>query len=242
MDEYSSRDKRYITGPIGIQARPRVIVLDHLSAVHLGQTMLHDISLNVYEGESVAILDPAGAGKSMLLASIQGLVQPAQGHIHILGAEVPPVPPIIRRQIGVMPQHLNQPGKDTVADYLRHFAAMHEILLSQAQVNEYSHYYRLDPLSHISQLTALQLRILLLALGLVHDPRLVLLDEPLAGLSETGRPVIWQYIRRMQSEGRSLFMTFTSPLADEHLTGYDVIIELVQGLLVPHSLDTLYEH
>lgn len=232
MAQYSSRDKRYITGPIGIQARPRVIVFDHLSAMHLGQTVLHDISLNVYEGESVAILDPAGAGKSMLLASIQGLVQPAQGHIHILGAEVPPVPPIIRRQIGVMPQHLNQPGKDTVADYLRHFAAMHEILLSQAQVNEYGHYYRLDPLSHISQLTALQLRILLLALGLVHDPRLVLLDEPLAGLSETGRPVIWQYIRRMQSEGRTLLTTFTSPLADEHLSGYDVIIELVQGRVV----------
>jgi ABC-2 type transport system ATP-binding protein len=226
------RDKRYITGPIGIQARPRVIVFDHLSAMHLGQTMLHDISLNVYEGESVAILGEPGAGKSMLLASIQGLVQPAQGHIHILGAEVPPVPSTIRRQIGVMPQHLNQPGKDTVADYLRHFAAMHEILLSQTQVNEYSHYYRLDPLSHISQLTALQLRILLLALGLVHDPRLVLLDEPLAGLSETGRPVIWQYIRRMQSEGRTLLMTFTSPLADEHLSGYDVIIELVHGRVV----------
>lgn len=232
MAQYSSRDKRYITGPIGIQARPRVIVFDHLSAMHLGQTVLHDISLNVYEGESVAILDPAGAGKSMLLASIQGLVQPAQGQIHILGAEVPPVPPITRRQIGVMPQHLNQPGKDTVADYLRHFAAMHEILLSQAQVNEYSHDYRLDPLSHISQLTALQLRILLLALGLVHDPRLVLLDEPLAGLSETGRPVIWQYIRRMQSEGRTLLTTFTSPLADEHLSEYDVIIELVQGRVV----------
>src|SRR5258708_6921294 len=232
MAQSSSRDKRYITGPIGIQARPRVIVFDHLSAMHLGQTVLHDISLNVYEGESVAILDPAGAGKSMLLASIQGLVQPAQGQIHILGAEVPPVPPIIRRQIGVMPQHLNQPGKDTVADYLRHFAAMHEILLSQAQVNEYSHYYRLDPLSHISQLTALQLRILLLALGLVHDPRLVLLDEPLAGLSETGRPVIWQYIRRMQSEGGLWLRTSTSPLEAEHLRGYDVIIELVQGGVV----------
>src|SRR5260221_1742780 len=232
MAQYSSRDKRYITGPIGIQARPRVIVFDHLSATHLGQTVLHDICLNVYEGESVAILDPAGAGKSMLLASIQGLVQPAQGHIHILGAEVPPVPPIIRRQIGVMPQHLNQPGKDTVADYLRHFAAMHEILLSQAQVNEYSHYYRLDPLSHISQLTALQLRILLLALGLVHDPRLVLLDEPLAGFSETDRPVILQYIPPMQRQGRTLLMTFSSPLADEHLSGYYVIIELVQGRVV----------
>jgi ABC-2 type transport system ATP-binding protein len=66
----------------------------------------------------------------------------------------------------------------------------------------------------------------------VHDPRLVLLDEPLAGLSETDRPVIWQYIRRMQSEGRTLLMTFASPLADEHLSEYDVIIELVQGRVV----------
>lgn len=232
MAQYSSRDKRYITGPIGIQARPRVIVFDHLSAMHLGQTVLHDISLNVYEGESVAILGEPGAGKSMLLASIQGLVQPAQGHIHILGAEVPPVPPIIRRQIGVMPQYLNQPGKDTVADYLRHFAAIHEIHLGQAQVNEYGHHYRLDPLSLISQLTPLQLRILFLALALVHDPRLVLLDEPLAGLAETGHPVIWQYIRQMQSEGRTLLMTFTPPIAGEHLSEYDVIIELIEGHIV----------
>ena|SRR5215469_3085220 len=232
MAQYSSRDKRYITGPIRIQARPRVIVFDHLSAMHLGQTMLHDISLTVYEGESVAILGEPGAGKSMLLASLQGLVQPVQGHIHILGAEVPPVPPTIQRQIGVMPQHLNQPGKDTVADYLRHFAAMHEILLSQAQVNEYSHHYRLDPLCQISQLTELQRRILFLALGLVHDPRLVLLDEPLAGLSAIDHPVIWQYMRQMQSEGRTLLTTFTPPLADEHLSGYDVIIELMQGCLV----------
>ena len=141
MAPYSSRDKRYITGPIGIQARPRVIVFDHLSA-------------------------------------------------------------------------------------------MHEILLSQAQVNEYSHHYRLDPLSQISQLAELQLRILFLALGLVHDPRLVLLDEPLAGLPAIDHPVIWQYMRQMQSEGRTLLTTFTPPLADEHLSAYDVIIELTQGPIV----------
>ncbi len=49
----------------------------------------------------------------------------------------------------------------------------------------------------------------------MHDPRLVLLDEPLAGLSETGRPVIWQYIRRMQSEGRTLEGLGITPTAME---------------------------
>lgn len=232
MAQYSSRDKRYITGPIGIQARPRVIVFDHLSVMHLGQTALHDISLNIYEGESVAILGEPGAGKSMLLASIQGLVQPVQGHIHILGKEVPPVPPTIRRQIGVMAQYLSQPGKETVADYIRHFAAIHKLPLSQVQVNEYGHHYQLHPLSLISQLTPLQLRILYLALALVHDPRLVLLDEPLAGLSAIDHPVIWQYMRQMQNEGRTLLTSFTPPIAGEHLSEYDLIIELVEGHIV----------
>jgi ABC-type multidrug transport system ATPase subunit len=54
-------------------------------------------------------------------------------------------------------------------------------------------------------------------LTLVHDPHLVLLDEPLAELSDADGLLIWQYLRLMQSEGRTLLITFTPPIAEEHL-------------------------
>lgn len=232
MAENSSRIKRYITGPLGIQARPIVIVFDHLSAAYQGQVVLHDISLEIYEGESVAILRKPDAGGSMLLACIQGLLQPMHGHIQVMGTEVPPLTPVTRRQVGFMPRYLDQPDKLTVADYVQCFAALHEIHLSHDQLNTYIHHYKLPPLFPTSQLTPLQTRVLQFALALVHDPRLVLLDEPLAGLPETDSTAIWQRLRQIQSEGRTLIATFTPSIARERLSVYDLIVELDQGHIV----------
>lgn len=103
MAELSSGSRRYITGPIGKQARPRIVVLDSVSVRRQEQMVLDDISMSVYEGEAVAILGSPGAGKSMLLACVQGRVQPVSGHISVFGAELPPVAPVIRRQMGLMP-------------------------------------------------------------------------------------------------------------------------------------------
>jgi ABC-2 type transport system ATP-binding protein len=229
MAGFNTHNQRYITGPLGKQARPRVIAFDHLSALEYGKLALHDISLNIYEGETVAVIGPAGTGKSDLLACIQGLAQPIEGHLHVMGVEVPPITAGIRRQIGVMPGHLDHPGMLRIGDLVRRFAGYYSLDLSEAQVEEYCHHYELPSTSLVSQLTPPQLRVLALALTLVHDPHLVLLDEPLAELSEADSLLIWQYLRRMQSEGRTLLITFTPPIAEEHLRRYDLIVVLGKG-------------
>src|SRR2546421_2315617 len=131
-------NSRYITGPLGKRARPRIVVLDSVSVRY---QELDDISMSVYEGEAVAILGAPGAGKSMLLACIQGRVRPVSGHISVFGTKVPPVTPVIRRQMCMMPGYLDATDKDTVADCVRRFAAYHDISLSQAQVDEYIQHY-----------------------------------------------------------------------------------------------------
>ena len=229
MARFDSHNQRYITGPPGIQARPRVIAFDHLSAIEYGKLALYDISLSIYEGETVAVIGPAGAGKSELLACIQGLAQPIEGHLHVMGVEVPPVTAGIQRQIGVMPGHLDHPGMLRISDLVRRFAGYYSLDLSEAQMEGYCRHYALSSSSLVSQLTPPQLRVLALALTLVHDPDLVLLDEPLAGLSGADGLLIWQYLRRMQSEGRTLLTTFTPPIAEEHLRGYDLIVVLDKG-------------
>jgi ABC-2 type transport system ATP-binding protein len=191
--------------------------------------VLQDISLNIYEGESVAVIGPAGADKSLFLACVQGLVQPIKGHLHVMGVEVPPMIPAIRRQIGVMPHSLDYPEMFRVADLVRHFAGFYDLDLSESQVEEYCRHYALSSCSFVSQLTLPERRVLLLALALVHDPRLALLDEPLAGLSSADESLVWPYLRQIQSEGRTLLTTFTPPIAEEHLRGYDLIVMLDRG-------------
>jgi ABC-2 type transport system ATP-binding protein len=229
MEAFVSHNQRYITGPLGKQARPCVIAFDHLFAAQFGTSALHGISLSIYEGEAVAVIGPAGAGKSVLLNCIRGIVQPIKGHLHVMGVEIPPMPSTIQRQIGIMPHHLDHPEMFRVIDLVRRFAGYYSLELSEAQIEEHCHHYGLSSTWFISQLTASQLRALFLALTLIHDPRLVLLDEPLAEFGDADSSLIWQYLRRMQSEGRTLLITFTPPIAEEHLRGYDLIVTLDRG-------------
>ncbi len=240
MAEPNLQSRRYITGPLGKQARPRVVVLNSVSVRYQEQIVLNDVSLSVYEGEAVAICGAPGAGKSTLLACMQGRVQPVSGHIFVFGTELLPLTPIMQRRVSVMPEHVDVNAKETVADCVRHFAAYHGISLSQVQVDTYiQHYVTSQPSLHlfspgicVIQLTLLQRRVLSLALAVVHDPKLVLLDEPLAGLSAADSILLWHYLKQMQSEGRTLLITVALPIAEEQLSGYDVVVRLVNGRIV----------
>lgn len=223
---------RYLTGPLGKQMRPKVVKFHHLTVKQGWQPVLQDITLTIFEGEAVALLGAANTGKSALLACIQGQIQPVKGEISVLGASLPPLPPEIRRQIGVMPQQIDLHTRETVADYLRRFATYQAAQLNTEQIETYCAHYQLAPSTPTVHLTVLQSRIFALALALVHDPRLVLLDEPLAGLPEQDALAFWTYLERTLREGRTLISTFTPPLAEKHLNEYDLIVRLEQGHLL----------
>lgn len=223
---------RYLTGPIGKQTRPKVIELRHITVMREWRPVLQDITLDIFEGEAVALLGAANSGKSALLACIQGQIQPVKGEISVLGASLPPLPPEIRRQIGVMPQQIDFHTHETVAAYLQRFATCQTVQLNAEQIKTYCAHYQLAPSMLVARLTGLQERIFALALALVHDPRLVLLDEPLIGLSEQDASAFWTYLQRTLREGRTLVAAFTSPLAEKYLNRYDLIVKLEQGHLL----------
>jgi ABC-2 type transport system ATP-binding protein len=222
---------RYLTGPLGKQLRPKVIEFRHLTAMQEGRPILQNITLNIFEGEAVALLGEARSGKSALLACMQGLIQPARGEICVLGASLPPLPPEVRRQIGVMPRHIDLHTGETVAVYLQRFATHQGIQLNTEQITTYCAHHQLSPFTPVAYLSELQKHFFALALALVHDPRLVLLDEPLAGLSERDRAAFWPSLQRTLLEGRTLVSTFTYPLAEKYLNVYDVIVRLKEGCL-----------
>lgn len=223
---------RYLTGPLGKQTRPKIIELRQLTVLQKRQPILQDITLNIFEGESVALLGPPDPGKSALLACLQGHIQPASGEIYVLGASLPPLPPATRRQLGILPQQLDFKPHETVSAYLRRFTMYRGVQLHHEQTVAYCAHYQLTPSTLVAELTGLQTRVLALALALAHDPRLILLDEPLDGLTEQDQEAFRPYLQRTQREGRTLLCTFTSPLAEKYLSEYDLIVRLKQGQLL----------
>ncbi len=227
---------RYLTGPLGKQMRPKAIEFHQTTLVQERRTFLENITLDIFEGESVALLGPPGSGKSALLACVQGLMQPTQGEVRVLGAPLPPLPVEIRRRIGVLPQQLDLARHETVALYLQRFATYYDVHLNSKQISTYCAHYELDPSLLVTDLAGRQARIFALALTLVHDPRLVLLDEPLSGLSAADQDALWSYLQRIQREGRTLLCTFSVPLAEKYLSGYDLIVRLEQGRLTRQEI------
>lgn len=222
---------RYLTGPLGKQTRPKVIELQQITLMQEWQMILQDVTLDIFEGESVALLGSSDSGKSALLACIQGQIRPVRGRVSVLGADTLPFPPNIRRQIGVLPQQLEHRNGETILAYLQRCASYHEVQLNNAQVAAYCAHYQLPPEQPVATLTGLQARIFALAQALVHDPCLVLLEEPLSGLSTQEQVEFWPYLQRTQREGRTLLCTFTLPLAENYLSGYDLIVKIEQGRL-----------
>jgi ABC-2 type transport system ATP-binding protein len=228
----SYKTGRYITGPLGKYSRPCIIRCEYLTVQQETRSLLHDLCLDIYEGEAVAVLGDDTAGKSALLACLQGMLRPTRGHLQVLGADIPPIPPDIRLQIGVLPRYLHLPEEATVLDALTYYASLYELYLNSPQLENYIQTYHLHLDSVVSQLSPLEQGLLSFALTLLHDPSLVLLDEPLDGLTEDDREIIWHYLRQIRREGRTQVTTFTPPIAESLLNEYDVVITLEEGRIL----------
>jgi ABC-type multidrug transport system ATPase subunit len=227
---------RYLSGALGKHTRPKIIELLQLTVMQEHLPLLREITLDVFEGESVALLGSSEIDKNTLLACILGQIQPTKGKIRVLGEPLPPLSPALRRQIGVMPEQLDHKTHETVATYLQRFSSYYGFQLTNSQIALYCAHYQLPLSTQVAELSKLQMRILALALALVHDPRLALLVEPLTSLTESDQATMQGYLQRAQSEGRTLFCTFTPPLAEKHFTGYDLIVRLEQGKLLRQEL------
>jgi ABC-2 type transport system ATP-binding protein len=175
------------------------------------------VDLTVDEGEIVGFLGPNGAGKTTTLRMLTTLLRPTAGRATVAGADLLKDPVGVRRRIGYVPQAIGQTmgGTDNeakVIEELHDQAALYRIgradgarradlLLSQLDLSGLGE--RL-----VKTLSGGQRRRLEIALGLVHEPRIVFLDEPTTGLDPQSRANLWEHIRRLRSElGTTVFLT-----------------------------------
>jgi len=164
------------------------------------------VDLEVARGEVFGLLGPNGAGKTTTLEMIEGLTAPDAGEIEILGQSWKRDGQQIRARIGVQLQSTSLFNKITVREALDLYGTYYpkarpaSELLDLVQLNDKADAY------HIT-LSGGQQQRLALALALVNDPELVFLDEPTTGLDPQARRSLWDVVRRMKAEGRTVLLT-----------------------------------
>ena len=169
------------------------------------------IDLDVAPGECFGLLGPNGAGKTTTLRLCLGLTYPDAGDIELLGEPVPARAREARRRVGVVPQFDNLDPDFTVAENLRvygRYFGMSRAAVA-ARVPELLEFAGLAGRAdaRINMLSGGMKRRLTLARALINDPQVLVMDEPTTGLDPQARHLIWERLRRLTQEGKTLVLT-----------------------------------
>lgn len=169
------------------------------------------VDIDVAEGELVGFLGPNGAGKSTTLRMLTTLLQPTAGEAEIAGHDLLTDPAGVRRNIGYVGQK-NGAGQDQrVADELEFQARFYGLsrLDARRKVADLLDRFDLQGLEKrgVVTLSGGQQRRLDIAMGMLHDPRLLFLDEPSTALDPQSRRNLWDHVKQLKADGVTVFLT-----------------------------------
>ena len=191
------------------------------------------LSLQIEQGEVFGILGPNGAGKTTLLEMMEGLLRPASGSVTVGGYDVVRDADEVKKIIGVQPQAPFFFDKLSLAELLGMFGALYGHRVDAGRL--------LDKVGllekagrRIGHLSGGERQRFSIAVALVNEPRLIFLDEPTAGLDPQARQDLWQLIRDLRDEGKTVVLT--THYMDEAEVLCDRVAILEQGRVI--ALDT----
>jgi len=172
-------------------------------------TAVDGLDLDVPAGTCLGLLGPNGAGKSTSMRLLTGQAIADDGEITVLGHKLPEEAKVARGQMGVVPQLDNLDVDVTVEDNLSVFARLYRVKDVGEAVNRSLKLARLTDRRKdaVDKLSGGMRRRLLLARGLVHEPKLVLLDEPTVGLDPQIRTELWSLIDNLRGAGSTILMS-----------------------------------
>jgi lipooligosaccharide transport system ATP-binding protein len=172
-------------------------------------TAVDGLDLEVPAGICLGLLGPNGAGKSTTMRLLTGQAIPDAGELRVLGRELPGDSKAARAEMGVVPQLDNLDVDVTVEENLAIFARLYRVPDVGAAVDKALDLARLRERrgDAVDQLSGGMRRRLLLSRGLVHEPKLVLLDEPTVGLDPQIRTQLWTLIDDLRSRGTTILMS-----------------------------------
>ena len=172
-------------------------------------TALAGVDLDVHRGEIFGLLGPNGAGKTTLISVVAGLARASAGTVRVLGHDVVRDYRFTRRAVGLVPQEINFDPFFSVEEALRFQAGYFGVRLSEERLVEI-----LDALdlaakrgTNARALSGGMKRRLLIGKALVHDPQILFLDEPTAGVDVELRQQLWRHVRHLRDHGTTVVLT-----------------------------------
>jgi ABC-2 type transport system ATP-binding protein len=186
--------------------------ISHLRKVYRGGTVaVDDISLTVNEGDFFGFLGPNGAGKSTTINCLSGIATPSEGTIKVFGIDVVKDYREARRLVGLCPQEFNVDpfaSARQIVDWMGGYFGMNarqrksriDFLIERFEMQPHAS----KPFRALSG--GLKRRVVLMR-ALVNDPKLIVLDEPTAGVDVELRRVLWRYLQEINGDGRTILLT-----------------------------------
>lgn len=187
-----------------------IISVQNLSKTYpSGFQALKGISLDIQPGEIFALLGPNGAGKTTLISIICGIVNPGDGRVFADGLDIVTQYREARQRIGLVPQELSVPIFETVWDTLKFSRGLSGKAMDAAYLEQLLRDLSLWDKRHnkIMTLSGGMKRRVLIAKALAHQPRILFLDEPTAGVDVELRRDMWQMIRGLRESGVTIILT-----------------------------------
>lgn len=202
------------------------------------------ISFGVKSGEIFGLLGPNGAGKTSIISTITTLEKPTSGTVEVFGVDVTQDPMFTKKQIGVVHQEVISSGFFDVEEILKFHSGYYGLRKNTERIH-----FLLDKLSlyehrnkKVKQLSGGMKRRLMIAKALVHNPKLLLLDEPTAGVDIGLREDLWRFVLELRNEGMSILLTTHYLEEAEQLCDRVGIINLGSLICIGNTRDIVSQY
>jgi len=239
LPEHTMATGSQATKPGGLQ--PSLILeIRDLSVAYGTTTAVDDVNLQIIRGEIFGLLGPNGAGKTSTLSAIEGLVKPRSGTVLVDGVDPRRDPAQAKAKLGVQLQTTSFQSQLTIRQIVRLYAGLYGVKLSDREITDSLQAIGLggEAGKPFKQLSGGQQQRVALYIAVVHEPVLLLLDEPTAGLDPQSRRQLWARIEHLRQQGGSILLTTHS--MEEAQAVCDRVAIIDHGTLLttetPHDL------
>ena len=202
------------------------------------------LSFNVDHGEVFGLLGPNGAGKTSTLSAIEGLVKPTGGTVRVDGIDIQRDPLAAKARLGVQLQASSFQSELAIEQIVRLYAGLYGLALTKQQIVDRIRNIGLDGElgKRFKSLSGGQQQRLSLLIAVIHEPVLLLLDEPTAGLDPQSRRQLWDRIENLRTAGGSILLTTHSMEEAEAVCDRVAIIDRGKLLTVDTPAGLIAQH
>lgn len=229
---------------MNIENGASVLEVEKLSVTYGLFKAVRDVSFEVKAGEIFGLLGPNGAGKTSTLSAVEGLLKPEHGYISIAGFDCGKKPLHARANLGVQLQSTSFQPELRINEIIKLYAGIYNVPISDEKLRGMLQEIKLEESAgkKFGELSGGQQQRVSLVIATIHDPVLILLDEPTTGLDPQSRRQLWERIEDMREKGHAVLLTTHSMEEAEAVCDRIAIMDHARVLIVDTPQAIIEKH